>query len=147
MIRILAPLSVALIPLSMVWAASGSAAPAGAPTMELPLQKPAMPVGYAPSHSCEIRVNESWGTVNLEGFAYADHHANGSYELKVRQGSGSQIIQGGEFSAYPGGSEPLSTVAIGGSGDYSAVLTVRWADGSEPCTKSIGTGGWLPSFL
>ncbi len=148
MIRILAPLSVALIPMSLIWAASGSAAPAGAPAMELPLQKPAMPVGYAPSHNCDIRVGESGGMVNLEGFAFADRPANGSYELTVRQGSGSQIVQGGEFSAYPGEEEPLSTVSIGGSGDFSATLTVRWADGGAPCTKSIGDGGgWLPRFL
>ena len=146
MIRILAPLSAVLFPLSMAWAAG--AAPAAAPAMELPLQQPAKPVGYAPSHNCELRVEDRRGMVSLEGFAFADRPANGSYELKVRQGSGSQIVQGGDFSAYPGQEEPLSTVSIGGSGDYSATLTVRWADGGEPCTKSIGDGGgWLPRFL
>ncbi|ODA66431.1 hypothetical protein A7A08_02553 [Methyloligella halotolerans] len=147
MIRILAPLSVALFPLSMAWAAGGFAPQAGAPAMELPLKKPVIAAGYAPGHDCELRVDESMGSVNLEGFAYADHPANGSYELTVRQGSGSQIVQGGPFSAYPGGSEPLSSVALGTSGGYSATLTVHWAEGGAPCTKSIGGGSRFPSFF
>ncbi|XSG81415.1 MAG: curli-like amyloid fiber formation chaperone CsgH [Methyloligella sp. ZOD6] len=148
MIRILAPLSVALLPLSMAWAAGGFAETAGAPSMELPLPKPSAKTGYAPGRECELRIGERMGTVTLEGFAYADRPAGGSYELTVRQGSGSQIVQGGEFSAYPGESEPLSTVAIGSSDGFSATLTVHWASGGAPCTKSIGnSGGGFPSIL
>lgn len=94
----------------------------------------------AGSVRCEIQVSGSGSGVTLEGVVYAKSEIAGSYQLRVSQsgsGGGSNINQGGGFSAGPGGPSHLGTVMLGGGGSYTASLKVTWDGGSTACSERV----------
>ena len=86
--------------------------------------------------ACELRVERSGGSIVIEGLAFADAPASGSYEMLVWQkgGGSSRIVQSGEFSLEPGAPGSLGIVSLSTSGGaYSGELTVHWDDGAVDC--------------
>lgn len=90
---------------------------------------------------CDIQVSGRGGGVTLEGVVYAKTAVEGSYRLRVTQSGGSgssNINQGGDFNAGPGGAVSLGTVTLGGSGAYVARLEVSWGGGHTVCSERVG---------
>ena len=93
--------------------------------------------------SCKIEVQQSGGSVQLQGVVYAAKAASGTYELEViKSGGGGQsnISQDGEFEAAAGVPAKLGVVQLGGdAGSYHATLKLM-ANGTEvSCEKTAGT--------
>ena len=89
--------------------------------------------------SCDIRVSRTGGLVDLKAVVSAEAVTSGSYRLRVvSSGSNSSNIdQSGEFSVG-NGSTVVSSVSLGGSGNYTARLTVI-ADGrTTECSQKVG---------
>ena len=102
--------------------------------------QPAAPVNAARGPiSCDIRVSHAGGLVDLKAVVSAVAATSGSYRLRVvSSGSNSSNIdQSGEFSVG-NGSTVVSSVSLGGSGNYTARLTVT-ADGrTTECSQKVG---------
>jgi hypothetical protein len=103
------------------------------------LFQPAVPATAAPGGlSCDIQVSRSGNLVGLKAVVSAPDATSGSYRLRVvSSGSNSSNIdQSGDFSVR-GGSEIVSTVNLGGSGTYTARLSVT-ADGrTTECSQRV----------
>ena len=102
--------------------------------------QPAAPViaARAPM-SCDIRVSQAGGLVDLKAVVSAEAATSGSYRLRVVSfGSNrSNIDQSGEFSVV-NGSTVVSSVSLGGSGNYTARLTVTAAGRTTECSQKVG---------
>ena len=126
----------ALLPLSFAWgAASGGELPSGS-----------YAAANARGPSCDIRVAHEGGSLVLEGLVVAAAPASGSYEFRISQGGqagGSNIRQGGDFTAAPGIDGSLGMVSLPGQGGYAATLIVHWHNGAPDCTRHVGTGRGL----
>jgi hypothetical protein len=103
------------------------------------LFQPAVPATAARGAlSCDIEVSRSGSLVGLKAVVSAPDATSGSYRLRVVSsgGNSSNIDQSGDFSVR-GGSEIVSTVSLGGSGTYTARLSVT-ADGrTTECRQSV----------
>ena len=102
--------------------------------------QPAAPVNAARAPmSCDIRVSQARGLVDLKAVVSAEAATSGSYRLRVvSSGSNSSHIdQSGEFSVG-NGSTVVSSVSLGGSGAFTARLSVT-ADGrTTECSQKVG---------
>jgi CsgH protein len=91
---------------------------------------------------CEIQTTSANGMIVLEGVVRADAGVSGSYQFRVVGGGhagGSNISQGGDFTAGPGGAVTLGKVMLGGSGAvYDASLTVTSNGVTVECTEHVG---------
>ena len=90
--------------------------------------------------SCEIRKGSALGMTALEAVVHAGEAVSGSYSFTVKGsgGGGTNIRQGGGFSAGPGAPATLGKVTVGGSAAYDASLRVE-ADGiSVECEERFG---------
>ena len=88
--------------------------------------------------SCDIQVSRSGSLVGLKAVVSAQEATSGSYRLRVVSsgGNSSNIDQSGDFSVK-GGSAIVSTVSLGGSGTYTARLSVT-ADGqTTECSQRV----------
>ena len=88
--------------------------------------------------SCDIRVSRSGSMVGLQAVVSAQGATSGSYRLRVVSsgGNSSNIDQSGDFSVS-GGSAVVSSVSLGGSGTYTARLSVT-ADGrTTECSQRV----------
>lgn len=88
--------------------------------------------------SCDIQVSRSGGLVGLKAVVSAQDATSGSYRLRVVSSgaNSSNIDQSGDFSVR-GGSATVSTVSLGGSGTYTARLSVT-ADGrTTECSQRV----------
>lgn len=85
---------------------------------------------------CTIETSRSGGMTVLQGVASADKAVDGSYQFKVT-GSGTNIQQGGGFSAGPGGDAALNQVMLGGNGTYTARLTLAANGATATCERRI----------
>ena len=86
---------------------------------------------------CELRTSKRGGATVLEGVVIASKAVSGSYRISVAASGGSgssDIDQSGSFQATPGQPVSLGVVQLGGSGGYSANLTVKWGGGSTSCS-------------
>jgi hypothetical protein len=90
---------------------------------------------------CEIEATQQGPMVSLAGLVYADAPLAGSYSFEVESaggGGGSNISQGGNFSAGPGEPAMLGRVSLGGNSVYDATLEVT-ADGlTVECEERVG---------
>jgi hypothetical protein len=90
---------------------------------------------------CEIEATEQGSMVSLAAVVHSDAPLGGSYRFKVESaggGGGSNISQGGNFSAGPGAPAMLGRVSLGGNSIYDATLEVT-ADGLiVECDERIG---------
>ena len=104
------------------------------------LFQPAVPAKAAQGAlSCEIQVSRTGSLVGINAVVRAQEATSGSYRLRVvSSGSNSSNIdQSGDFSVS-GGSAVVSTVNLGGSGTYTARLSVT-ADGrTTECSQRVG---------
>lgn len=90
---------------------------------------------------CEIETTSQGSMVSLAGLVHADAPLGGSYRFRVASaggGGGTNISQGGNFSASPGEPAILGRVSLGGNSIYDATLEVT-ADGmTVECEERIG---------
>jgi hypothetical protein len=90
---------------------------------------------------CEIEATRQGPMVSIAGLVHADAPLAGSYRFKVASaggGGGSNISQGGNFSAGPGVPAMLGRVSLGGNSIYDATLEVA-ADGlTVECEERVG---------
>jgi hypothetical protein len=90
---------------------------------------------------CEIEATLEGPMVSLAALVYADAPLGGSYRFNVESaggGGGSNISQGGNFSAGPDAPAILGRVNLGGNSIYDATLEVT-ADGlTVECEERIG---------
>ena len=93
--------------------------------------------------SCDIRVSHAGGSVGLKAVVIADAAASGNYQLRVvSSGSNSSNIdQSGEFSVG-NGTTVVSSINLGGSGTYTARLSVTVDGRTTECSQKVG--GSLP---
>ncbi len=100
--------------------------------------------GHAHSNEtrCEIVTETSGGMITLQGVVHADTPLSGSYTFRVESaggGGGSNIRQGGSFSAAPGQPAKLGRVMLGGGGAvYDATLGVDTNAGRFTCHERAG---------
>ena len=103
------------------------------------LFQPAVPAKAAHGAlSCDIQVSRSGSLVGLKAVVSAQEATSGSYRLRVVSsgGNSSNIDQSGDFSVR-GRSEIVSMVSLGGSGTYTARLSVT-ADGrTAECSQRV----------
>ena len=88
--------------------------------------------------SCDIQVSRSGSLVGLKAVVSASGATSGSYRLRVISsgGNSSNIEQSGDFSVS-GGSAVISSVSLGGSGTYTARLSIT-ADGrTTECSQRV----------
>ena len=96
---------------------------------------------HAGTVSCSIEARRTRSGVEITGFAHADRHALGEYELVItktgRDGT-SDIVQSGPFEAHHGASEPLgvSEISLERGAHYRARLILR-DDRGELCRDAI----------
>ncbi|MGX5830120.1 curli-like amyloid fiber formation chaperone CsgH [Mesorhizobium sp. 43Arga] len=91
---------------------------------------------------CEIRVTPQGGMVSLEALAHADRNVTGIYSLHVEsagQTGGTNIVQGGAFSAANGKPAKLSAVTLEAKGAvYDATLEVTVDGKNISCAERVG---------
>lgn len=92
--------------------------------------------------SCEIRSASMNGMISLEAVVRSDVAAFGSYRFRVAGaggGGGTNIQQGGAFSAGPAGPVTVGRVMVGNTGGaYDATLEIS-ADGEmATCSERVG---------
>jgi hypothetical protein len=90
------------------------------------------------SMSCNIQVSRSGNLVGLKAIVSTPSAASGSYHLHVVSsgGNSSNIDQSGDFTVS-GGPAVVSSVSLGGSGSYTARLSVT-ADGrTTECVQRV----------
>lgn len=102
--------------------------------------QPAVPAKAANGPlACDIQVSRSGSLVGLKAVVSAPGATSGSYRLRVvSSGANSSTIdQSGDFNVR-GGSSVVSSVSLGGSGTYTARLSIT-ADGrTTDCSRSVG---------
>ncbi len=75
---------------------------------------------------CALVVTRSDGQVAVEGRVTAASAAQGSYALRISQGTATQIAQGGDFTLRAGEVLTLGQAQFSGrSGDLAASLTIE----------------------
>ena len=103
------------------------------------LSQPTLPAKAANGAlSCDIQVSRSGSMVGLKAVVSAQNATSGSYRLRVASSgsNSSNIEQSGDFSV-DSGSAVVSAVSLGGSGTYTARLSVT-ADGrTTECSQKI----------
>src|SRR5690606_4539177 len=92
--------------------------------------------------ACEIKSASMNGMISLEAVIRSDVAAFGSYRFRVAGaggGGGTNIQQGGNFSATPGAPVTLGRVMVGNTGGaYDAILEIS-ADGeTATCSERVG---------
>jgi hypothetical protein len=91
---------------------------------------------------CEIRVTPEGGMVSLEALAHTDTNLSGTYSFHVESAGrtgGTNIEQGGAFSAAPGRPATLGTVTLDAKGGiYDAKLEVTVGGKSIGCAERVG---------
>jgi hypothetical protein len=91
---------------------------------------------------CEIQASSTNGMIALEGVVRADVEVSGSYRFRVKTAGGaggSNIQQGGNFAASPGGAVTLSRVMLGGQGAvYDATLEIESGGMTVLCEERVG---------
>lgn len=91
---------------------------------------------------CEIRVTPEGGMVSLEALAHADTKVSGTYSFHVESAGrtgGTNIEQGGAFSAAHGKPATLGTVTLDAKGAvYDARLEVTVDGKSVSCAERVG---------
>ena len=92
---------------------------------------------------CEIRATPQGGMVSLEALAHADRKVSGTYSFHVESAGrtgGTNIEQGGAFSAAPGKPATLGVVTLGAKGAvYDAKLEVTVGGESIGCAERVGS--------
>ena len=88
--------------------------------------------------SCDIQVSRSGSMVGLKAIVNSPGATSGSYRLRVvSSGSNnSNIDQSGEFTVS-GGSGVVSTVQLGGSGTFTARLSVTSGGRTTECSQRV----------
>lgn len=87
---------------------------------------------------CEITASTSGNTTVIQGLAHAAEAANGSYNFTV-SGEGTNIRQGGAFSAAPNETLTLNTVNLGGNAKgYDVQLNITANGKTTQCAEWIG---------
>ncbi|UVK41990.1 hypothetical protein BPNPMPFG_003615 [Mesorhizobium sp. AR07] len=91
---------------------------------------------------CEIRATPESGMVSLEALAHANRNLSGTYSFHVEstgRSGGTNIEQGGAFSAAPGKPATLSAVTLDAKAAvYDAKLEVTVDGKSVGCTERVG---------
>ena len=91
---------------------------------------------------CEIRATPESGMVSLEALAHADRNVSGTYSFHVEsagRSGGTNIEQGGAFSAAPGKPATLGVVTLGAKGAvYDARLEMTVDGKSIGCAERVG---------
>jgi hypothetical protein len=90
---------------------------------------------------CEIETVMQGPMVSLTGLVHADASLGGSYSFKVRSaggGGGTNISQGGGFSAGPAAPAMLGQVSLSGNSIYDATLEVSANGHTVECEKRVG---------
>lgn len=106
----------------------------------------ALMAGSGQAHSdetrCEIVTETSGGMVTLQGVVHAEAPLSGSYMFRVESasgGGGSNIRQGGSFTAAPGQPAKLGRVMLGSQGSvFDATLDVDSSAGRFTCSERAG---------
>lgn len=88
--------------------------------------------------ACDIQVSRSGNLVGLKAIVSAQDATAGRYRLRVVStgGNSSNIDQSGDFSVS-GGSAVVSTVSLGGSGSYTARLSVTVDGRTTECSQKV----------
>ena len=91
---------------------------------------------------CEIRATPEGSMVLLEALAHADRNVSGTYSFHVESTGhtgGTNIEQGGAFSAAPGRATALGAVTLDAKGAvYDATLEVTVDGKSISCAEQVG---------
>jgi hypothetical protein len=91
---------------------------------------------------CEIRATPEGGMVSLQALAHADRNVGGTYSFHIEsagRSGGTNIEQGGAFSAAPGMPAMLGTVMLEARGAvYDARLEVTVDGKSIGCAERVG---------
>ena len=91
---------------------------------------------------CEIRATPESGMVTLEALAHADRNVSGTYSFHVGsagRSDGTNIEQGGAFSAAPGKPATLGAVTLDAKGTvFDAKLEVTVDGKSIGCAERVG---------
>ena len=91
---------------------------------------------------CEIRATPDGGMVSLEALAHTDRNVSGTYSFHVESAGrtgGTNIEQGGAFSAAPGKPATLGTVTLDAKGTvFDAKLEVTVDGKSIGCAERVG---------
>jgi len=91
---------------------------------------------------CEIRVTPEGGMVSLEALAHADRNVSGTYSFHVEsagRSGGTNVEQGGPFSAAPGKPATLGAVTLEAKGAvFDARLEVTVDGKSIGCAERVG---------
>lgn len=95
-----------------------------------------MPAAASGPLSCDIRTGTSGGMISLDGVVASDAAASGSYNFRV-VGGGTDIEQGGDFSAGAGKATTLGQVMLG-KGKYKVDLKVTSKGKTVSCSKRVG---------
>jgi hypothetical protein len=107
----------------------------------------AIGAGHAGSASgepvrCEIQASSTSGMIALAGVVHADVEVSGSYRFRVASAGGaggSNIQQGGNFTAGPDGAVTLGNVMLGGQGAvYDATLEIISGGKTVECAERVG---------
>ncbi|WP_143748421.1 curli-like amyloid fiber formation chaperone CsgH [Mesorhizobium carmichaelinearum] len=110
--------------------------PAGALATMATADQPIEPV------RCEIRTTPESSMVTLEALAHAHRNVSGTYSFHVEgagRSGGTNIVQGGAFSAAPGKPATLGAVTLDANGAvYDAKLEVTVDGKSVGCAKRVG---------
>ncbi|UVK46628.1 hypothetical protein BPNPMPFG_002315 [Mesorhizobium sp. AR07] len=91
---------------------------------------------------CEIRAAPEGGMVSLEALAHADRNVSGTYSFHVESAGrtgGTNIEQGGAFSAAPGKPAKLGAVTLDAKGTvFDARLKITVDGKSIGCAEQVG---------
>lgn len=117
-------LGLALLPAAALAGMSGTAAPAHGPVR------------------CAIRAVPQGGLLALTAVVEADRSVSGRYTLEVEgagRGGGTQLSQGGPFTAGAGRAATLGTVTLSGQGAlYDVSLDVTVNGRTVSCQERVG---------
>lgn len=119
---------------------------AAAAAVAVALSGTALMAGSGEAHSgdtrCEIVKETSGGMVTLQGVVHAETPLSGSYMFRVESaggGGGSNIRQGGSFTAAPGQPATLGRVMLGSRGTvFDATLDIDSDAGRFTCSERAG---------
>lgn len=122
--RVALALGLILAPAAAFAGMSGSASSAGGPVR------------------CEIRAVPQGGLLSLTALVEADRAVTGRYTLEVEgagRGGGTQLNQGGPFTASAGRAQTLGSVTLSGRGAlYDVALDVTVGGRTVSCNERVG---------
>jgi len=124
-------LSTRRLALALLLAGTAAGAVSGGPALAAPARNEAR---------CELRVERAGGGVALTALAHADAPVSGRYALRV-SGAGTDIRQGGSFSAAPGRPATLGTVSLGSRQLAARAALDLTVDGRTLTCRSGAAGG------